>query len=181
MNLKPITVFFVTAILAICFGFSTAWAGDRSHRRGNDNGIKNGHHQRDRQMKSRPGKFQDRITTLRQTRQAGRIKHGVRSGQITRPEAKRLRTQQRRINRAYHRMTADGRYDRYERRRMQQMQYRASQHIYRAKHNPARRHHYHHHPYDYRYRKHRHHPEWSRFSAGVWDSGWRFAFSFGGR
>ncbi|GEM_PF-958038 len=166
MNIKTAAVFLVTSLFAIFIGFSTVWAGDRSFRG-------------DRYVNSKAGKFQGRMVERNQHRQAGRIHHGVRSGQITRPEAHRLKTQQRRIDRTYRRFSANGNLDRYERSRLGRMQHRASRHIYRAKHNYAWQHR--HFPPRHFGRYQHSHPEWRRFSAGVWDSGWRFAFSIGGR
>jgi hypothetical protein len=166
MNINKTAVFLVTSIFAMFIGFSSVWAGDNNSRR-------------DRSVNSKPGKFQGRVVERHQNRQAGRIHHGVRSGQITRPEAYRLKAQQRQIDRTYRLFRADGHLNRYERSHLARMQHRAGRHIHRAKHNHARQHR------DFpprHYGRFKHsHPEWSRFSAGVWDSGWRFAFSVGGR
>ncbi|MCF8078073.1 MAG: hypothetical protein K9K88_02215 [Desulfobacterales bacterium] len=166
MNIKKAAVFLVTSLFAIFMGFSTVWAGDPISRR-------------DRYVNSKPGKFQGRIVERNQHRQAGRIHHGVRSGQITRPEAYRLKTQQQRIDRTYRRFSANRSLDRHERSRLGRMQHRASRHIHRAKHNHAWQHR-HFPPRHFGHWKYPH-PGYSRFSAGVWDSGWRFAFSIGGR
>jgi hypothetical protein len=166
MNIKKTAAFLVTSLFAIAIGTSTVWAGDPGSRR-------------DRYANSKPGKFQGRIVERNQHRQAVRIHQGVRSGQVTRPEAHRLNTQQRRIDRTYRRFAADGNLDRHERSRLGRMQHRASRHIYRAKHNHAWQ--QRHFPPRHFGRYQHSHPEWHRFSAGVWDSGWRFAFSIGGR
>jgi len=128
----------------------------------------------------------------RDYRQEQRIRQGFRSNEITRPEVLRLRTEQRRIDRAYGLASADGNLNRRERQHFNNMQNRASRHIYRAKHNQARRnlHRY--------YRKsahreirhghfvlrHRNANSYSpriragyAFSVGVSNIGWQFAFS----
>ncbi len=131
---------------------------------------------------------------IRDNRQKRRIHKGIRSGQITRPEARSLKKEQRRIHRAYDRALADGYLNRHEKKRLNRMQNRASRHIYRSKHN--RRHYY------GPYRKHGHglyphrrgavyshnvyhyyptaetdYSDGYSFSAGVSDTGWQFAFS----
>ncbi|MEJ5330619.1 MAG: hypothetical protein WHT07_10755 [Desulfobaccales bacterium] len=71
----------------------------------------------------------------RELRQQERIYQGVASGQITPREFYRLERQHNRILAAEARMKADGYYNRRERLRTHQMLDRASQSIYRAKHN----------------------------------------------
>ena len=141
----------------------------------------------------------DRFNT-RDHRQTRRIRQGIHSGQITRPEVRRLKREQWHIDRAYGRAIGDGYLNRHECRRLDKMQDRASRHIYRAKHNRFRRHlktyrHYgKHRPYYHR-RGAVYHPNKCRcypaaeagyfdgyaFSAGVSDMGWQFAFFSGCR
>lgn len=64
-----------------------------------------------------------------------RIHGGVRSGQLTQREARRLNMHQRHIARAERRAKADGFVSRGERGRMNHMQNRQSRRIYRLKHN----------------------------------------------
>lgn len=71
----------------------------------------------------------------RQMNQERRIYQGVQSGQVTPGEFRRLENQQGRIRAAEARMRADGHLDRYERARLNRMENRASQNIYRYKHN----------------------------------------------
>lgn len=71
----------------------------------------------------------------RQERQAKRIRQGVRSGELIRPEAKRLRQQQRRIASLEHEFRSDGRFSKKERRIIQAKLDKASERIYRLKHN----------------------------------------------
>lgn len=82
----------------------------------------------------------------RQENQADRINQGVRQGDLTRPEVRRLGMQQYRINRMKQRMRArnGGYLTRRQRHRLAMRQQRASRAIYRARHN-ARRHAYHRH------------------------------------
>jgi hypothetical protein len=68
-------------------------------------------------------------------RQHWRIKQGVKSGELTRKEARKLRKQQRRIDRLERRFSSDGYLDRRERRVLRKKQNRASERIYRYKHN----------------------------------------------
>src|SRR5436309_15312328 len=75
----------------------------------------------------------------REARQHGRIVQGGRSGELTRPEAMRLRAGQRRIHRAERRAEADGFVSLAERRRIARMQDRESRRIYRRKHNARER------------------------------------------
>jgi len=119
-------------------------------------------------------------SSIRNHRQKQRIRQGIRSGEIIRPEARRLKKEQRRINRAYHRATADGHLSWRERQRLNNMQDRASRHIYRAKHNPVRR----------RYTVVHNHAVSCYYpgiktgydlSVGVSNLGWQFAFSTGDR
>jgi len=69
----------------------------------------------------------DRFNT-RDYRQTRRIHQGINSGKITRSEARHLRKEQRRIDRAYDRALADGRLNRHERMRLNKMhpQYRSA-------------------------------------------------------
>lgn len=74
----------------------------------------------------------------RQMNQERRIYQGVQSGQISPGEFRRLENQQGRIRAAEARMRADGRLDRYERARLNRMENRANQDIYRYKHDNFR-------------------------------------------
>ncbi len=71
----------------------------------------------------------------RHQRQERRIAQGIRSGQLTVRETRRLRGEQACIGRAARRMRADGRLSRQERFRLHRMQNRSSRDIYRLKHN----------------------------------------------
>ena len=118
-------------------------------------------------------------SNIREHRQTQRIRQGIRSGQITRPEVLRLKNEQRRIDRAHHRASADGHLSRREHQRLDKLQDIASRHIYRAKHNHVQ----------YRHVVHKHivscyYPEINTgyadgygFSVGVSNIGWQFAFS----
>jgi hypothetical protein len=76
-------------------------------------------------------------TGHRQIRQAKRIAHGVRNGQITDREFVHLNREQWRIQQYKHRALADGYMTSRERHKLHRMQKRASAHIYRSKHNHA--------------------------------------------
>lgn len=74
-------------------------------------------------------------------RQHLRIKQGVRSGELTRKEARRLRKQQRHIARLESRFLRDGYLNRHERRTLRRKLDAASDRIYRLKHNDRYRDH----------------------------------------
>jgi hypothetical protein len=72
----------------------------------------------------------------REVRQHVRIHQGVRSGQLTRVEAARLRAGQRHVHRMERRAKADGCVTFRERARITRAQNHESRVIYRLKHNP---------------------------------------------
>jgi hypothetical protein len=75
----------------------------------------------------------------RQHNQAQRIRQGVRSGELTRREARHLRRGQHRIQRMENRAKADGVVTARERRRIHHAQNVQSRRIFNKKHNlPAR-------------------------------------------
>jgi len=69
------------------------------------------------------------------SKQQARVRHGWKDGEITRKELKRLRKDRRKIARMDRRFGRDGHYTRHERRKLNKAMDRASQRIYRAKHN----------------------------------------------
>ncbi len=71
----------------------------------------------------------------RQGAQKARIREGVKSGELTKGEAHRLRAQQRRINRVERRSAADGNVTDAEKARLEKMQDRASGNIHEQKHD----------------------------------------------
>ncbi len=71
----------------------------------------------------------------REARQHMRIHQGVKSGQLTRGEARRLRAGQAHVRRTERRAKADGRVTLRERARMERALDRQSRHIARLKHN----------------------------------------------
>jgi Ni/Co efflux regulator RcnB len=75
----------------------------------------------------------------RQVRQHVRIHDGVRSGELTRGEAMRLRADQRHIRRVERRAKSDGVVTPGERARLDNIQDRESRRIYRLKHNQRSR------------------------------------------
>lgn len=75
----------------------------------------------------------------REHHQQKRIRHGVRSGSLTRREARRLETQQARTRRLEHRAKADGAVTARERARLQHRENRTSRRIYRQKHDAQKR------------------------------------------
>src|SRR5437868_5517819 len=75
----------------------------------------------------------------RQNRQRRRIRQGVKSGQLTRGEAARLRREQRRIAAQKRSARRNGNVSAAERARLRRSENRANRRIYRAKHNNRRR------------------------------------------
>ena len=71
----------------------------------------------------------------REVRQHHRIEQGVKSGQLTRGETRRLVRGQARINRIEARDKRDGFVTMHERRQLQRVQNHQSRRIYRLKHN----------------------------------------------
>ena len=96
-----------------------------------------------------------------------RIRHGVITGELTRGEVRVLKKEQRRIHRKLKRAWADGQMSRREWRRLENLQNRASQHIYRLKHNSNFRHRAYYHRYQ---QKHDYRP---RYRAPYYNKGLR--------
>lgn len=75
----------------------------------------------------------------REQSQRARINEGVASGEVTRAEAAKLRSEQRRIRRTERRAKADGRVTRRERANIQRKQNQSSRDIRRQKHDEQER------------------------------------------
>jgi hypothetical protein len=75
------------------------------------------------------------VINQRHHNQERRINQGVRSGQLTRNEARHLRTREARINHDKRMAKADGHVTVAERRHLRREQNRTSRAIYRKKHN----------------------------------------------
>jgi len=71
----------------------------------------------------------------REKLQQERIQQGIKSGELTQGEAKRLEGQQGRIQSTEDRMKASGNLTKADRTKLTRMQNRASRNIYRKKHN----------------------------------------------
>jgi uncharacterized protein (DUF3084 family) len=71
----------------------------------------------------------------RQINQQKRIGQGVRSGELTKKEVKKLEHEQREINQEKKEAKADGTVTAEERKEIHKEQNQARRHIYRAKHN----------------------------------------------
>jgi uncharacterized sporulation protein YeaH/YhbH (DUF444 family) len=69
--------------------------------------------------------------------QQERIKQGKQSGELTKHEARRLRAEQKLIDRKQQRAASDGTVTAAERQRIRKMQDRAGEDIYRQKHDAA--------------------------------------------
>ncbi|MBM3524810.1 MAG: hypothetical protein FJX57_17830 [Alphaproteobacteria bacterium] len=79
-----------------------------------------------------------RIDT-RQSNQEKRIDQGVSSGELTKPEARRLERGQNHVDRVENRAVADGKVTKRERRRIETAQDVQSRRIYRQKHDRQHR------------------------------------------
>ncbi|GJM28653.1 MAG: hypothetical protein DHS20C17_12880 [Cyclobacteriaceae bacterium] len=77
--------------------------------------------------------------TVRQVNQQARIAHGVATGQLTRPERRALKAEQRHIQRVKRRAKADGVVTRGEKVHINRKQRRANRHIRRQKNDSQRR------------------------------------------
>jgi hypothetical protein len=165
MNIKKaIGVLPILVVAAAMIGGSGATlAGDRDrddrrHARGDKHKSQlvhrddsRGRHGQ-RHDKRAHGCFECRVER-RLDRQARRIQKGVRSGDLTHWEAKRLRRQHRGIERLERRFTNDGRLSREERKRLERALDRSSDRIAHARHNDLyRRSHGYRHHYDGGYR-----------------------------
>ncbi len=82
-----------------------------------------------------PAKKRTPVIRERQANQRARIHEGVKSGELTRPEAAHLRKEQRKINRDVATAKKDGTVTPAERRKITREQNRASRDIARKKHN----------------------------------------------
>ncbi|MBK8742911.1 MAG: hypothetical protein IPM02_27090 [Betaproteobacteria bacterium] len=79
------------------------------------------------------------VADQRQQNQKTRIQEGVKSGELTRREAVRLRTEQRAIKAEERMAKADGKVTMAERAKLQHDQNKASADIYRQKHDAHKR------------------------------------------
>jgi hypothetical protein len=75
------------------------------------------------------------LITGKQIKQERRIKQGVRSGELTRTEARMLKAEQKRVKLMKKGAVADGKITRRERTLIRKNQRIASKHIYRQKHD----------------------------------------------
>lgn len=80
-----------------------------------------------------------RHEAARQARQHERIKEGVKSGELSKPEAQELRKEQREIRQEKQAAKADGKIDKTEAKEIQKDQNAASKEIYEKKHNEEKR------------------------------------------
>lgn len=75
----------------------------------------------------------------RNLNQERRIQQGIAGGSLTKREATRLEHEQAHLRRMERRAASDGVVTPFERDRLQRARNRASEHIFRAKHNDARK------------------------------------------
>jgi hypothetical protein len=202
MKTRAIQAIFLASILTLIWG-SAAWAAERSRERSQqrvqkqtrrvEKGVRNNNNPRytNPAINTNQSRVQ-RTYDSREKRQMQRIRKGVRNGEITRKEYRRLNREQRRFDRTYDRAASDGYLNRHERKRLHNMQDRASRHINRAMHNKATRyrHHYWHHrkrhPSPVVYNYYNPYPTESystdayEFSGSIHEPGWTLAFSTAG-
>jgi hypothetical protein len=79
------------------------------------------------------------VANARQENQKERIEQGVKSGELTRKEAAKLRAEQRAIRAEKRMAKADGKVTAAERAKLRRDQNRASRDIYRQKHDAQKR------------------------------------------
>jgi len=77
----------------------------------------------------------DPVVNARQARQHARIEQGIASGELTRHEAARLKTEERAIRAEERAFKSDGNLTRNERRQLERDLDRANRDIYREKHD----------------------------------------------
>lgn len=107
----------------------------RSGRAGPDNRFHRTRTARvDRGRAEKRGGFDNRIDR-RVSKQRARIRDGWQSGELNRGEFRQLRKDQKKIARMDRRFGSDGRYSKRERRQLNRVMDRASNRVYRAKHN----------------------------------------------
>jgi len=82
-----------------------------------------------------PSSMQDPRIQQRMQNQESRIDQGVKSGELTPKEAEKLEAEQAKIRQTEQRMKSDGNLTPKEREKLHNMQDRASDHIYRQKHD----------------------------------------------
>ena len=81
----------------------------------------------------------DPVVNARQDNQKDRIQQGVASGELTKKEAKAVRTEQRGIRAEEKAFKADGKLTHAERKQLARDQHQASRDIYRQKHDAQKR------------------------------------------
>lgn len=87
-----------------------------------------------------PAKHRDPGVNHRQHHQNDRIRHGVKTGELTRAEVKELKQQRREIRREEHAYKADGHLTKAERRDLHHDMNALSKDIYNEKHDAEKRH-----------------------------------------
>ena len=80
-----------------------------------------------------------RAASARQINQHARIAHGVANGELTRPERRALKAEQRHIRRVKRRAKADGVVTPHEKVRINRKQRRANRHIHQQKNDLQKR------------------------------------------
>ena len=130
--------------------FSISWnVGNSTIAYGNDNYAYG--HDKHRYNKHRHHQQGLKRIYKRLHNQANRIHNGIDSGQLVRREVKKLRREQRHIKSTLAHYRSDGRLNRYERSKMNQLLDVASNNIHRKKNNRLTRYNKRHRSYNYNY------------------------------
>ena len=144
-KIQPVSLCLCALALAIASTTTLAKERDREDRRGQRDHrvtphaeVQRNQHQRKPSSKHSDC-FECRIDR-RQARQKARIRDGWVTGELTRHERKRLVKKQRKIARMERRFGADGKITRGERKRLIRAPDRASEKVFRLKHNDRYRH-----------------------------------------
>ena len=80
-----------------------------------------------------------KVVRKRQVKQHQRIHEGVRSGELTKEEAKNVRTEQREVRKTKRNAREDGTVTREEKKEIKEMQDEASKNVYEEKHDEEKR------------------------------------------
>jgi len=135
----------VAMITVISFGLTgiaQARDHDRADRGSRDRGsaqaAKDARNRGNTGGRSYVSRFESRVER-RQDNQLSRIREGRQSGSLTKREVRKLKKNQKKIDRMERRYAKDGRIDKHERRKLTKALEQSSRRIYRLKHNDVYR------------------------------------------
>ncbi len=124
----------IVTIAVMVFGLAMA-VDALAEWRGKRHGDDYRHREWNKNQRIEHGKRHGDHDGHRKRNQDLRIGHGIRTGELTRREAEKLKKEQWQIDRFERRAWADGRLSRWERNELDRMRDRASDRIYKFKHN----------------------------------------------